>query len=175
MLSLNKLEGLEKKIIIALQDISKLKSENTLLSNENSVLKKQLNSLKEKLEVKKDEFFHCERELENTRGQINEINSVTGNLDEKVDILSGKLNEFYKDGEKEKKGTGALEKSQGKKDKKTKKINSEESGTRESEKARGNYSYIFEENVDGKGNTDKTGSIEIEFSDDDFGDIIVID
>ncbi len=137
MLSLNKLEGLEKKILMALQDINKLKSENTLLSNEKSVLKKQLNSLSEKLKVKDDEFSRYESELENTSGQINEINSAAGNLDEKVDILTGKLNEFY--------------------------------GVRE------NNFFIHEEIIDEKSNSDKIDTTEIEFSDDDFGDIIVLD
>lgn len=172
MVSIDKLEDLEKKILTALGDMSNLKSENTMLSGENRVLKKQLNSFNEKLKAKEEELSGFKLELGNTEAQISKIKSTPGHLDVKIDSLNEKLNEYY--GKKEKKipETISQEKQEGKNDDKniymTTKENNEKKNIKNEKK-----SYSGKKEVEK--NKSLSDKINTEFNDDDFGDIVIID
>jgi chromosome segregation ATPase len=163
MISIDKLEGLEKRILITLQDLNNLKSENTMLSNENRMLRKQLNNLNEKLKGREEEFTGNKLELESRVAQISEINSTTGNLDKKVDNLNDKMDEYY--GERNER-----------KDEKNFSGVSKESDAEESVKD-DKKNLIFQETIeDKKSASHKKETENTEFNeDDDFADVIIVD
>ncbi len=91
MLTLERLDELEGRILRALELISDLRSENARLEQDNSQLRQEHDTVKQELEHKDREVASLREQLENTSKEFHELKEREAVLDQKINDMLAKF------------------------------------------------------------------------------------